>query len=57
MLFAVGSAAKEQWFNALTWACRSGGPSAQVEALYSNFCANAYALGLASYPQVPSRPG
>ncbi|KAK9843022.1 hypothetical protein WJX74_005735 [Apatococcus lobatus] len=52
MLFAVGSAAKEQWFNAITWACQQGGDAAGVEALYSNFCANAYALGLAPYPQL-----
>ncbi|KAL0038199.1 hypothetical protein WJX79_007719 [Trebouxia sp. C0005] len=38
LLFCDGSAAKEQWLTALSWACSAGGPPKAVQELYSDFC-------------------
>ncbi|DBA92750.1 TPA: hypothetical protein ACH3X1_002948 [Trebouxia sp. C0004] len=38
LLFCDGSAAKEQWLTALSWACSAGGPPRAVQELYSAFC-------------------
>ena len=37
LLFCDGSAAKEQWFTALSWACNDGGAPQAVEELYLAF--------------------
>ncbi len=53
LLFAAGSAAKEQWFTALSSACAAdGGAAAAVEALYETFCDRARANAAVPYPQV-----
>lgn len=54
MLFAAGSAAKEQWFTVLRRAAGvDGGAGAAAEAMYVQFCESVRAGGMAScYPQV-----
>ena len=53
LLFAAGSAAKEQWFTALSSGCTAdGGAAAAVEALYETFCDRARASAAVPYPQV-----
>lgn len=53
LLFAAGSAAKEQWFIALCSACKTdGGTGAAVSALYSSFCDYTRASASVEYPQV-----
>ena len=55
LLFAAGSAAKEQWHIALSVACApDGGPGAAIEALYEAFCERARAVASVPYPQVCS---
>ena len=51
-LFCDGSAAKEQWFTALSWACSGGGPAKEVEELYSAFCAALRENSRLKFPQV-----
>ncbi len=54
LLFAAGSAAKEQWHAALAAACApDGGPGAAIEALYEAFCERARAAASVPYAQVP----
>ena len=53
LLFAAGSAAKEQWFVALTAATTpDGGTSSSVHALYSTFCDYVREHALVAYPEV-----
>ena len=52
LLFCDGSAAKEQWFTALSWACSGGGPPKAVEELYSAFCAALRENKRLHFPQV-----
>lgn len=53
LLFAAGSAAKEQWFIALSSACKTdGGSGAAISALYSSFCDYTRASASVEYPQV-----
>ena len=52
LLFCDGSAAKEQWFTALSWACNSGGPTRQVEDMYTAFCAALRENSKLRFPQV-----
>lgn len=53
-LFCDGSAAKEQWFTALTWACSGGGASQAVQDLYATFCSTLRDNKRLSFPQVTS---
>ena len=52
LLFCDGSAAKEQWFTAVTWACSGGGPPQAVEELYSTFCTALRDNKKLNFPQV-----
>ena len=53
LLFAAGSAAKEQWHVALSVACApDGGPGAAIDALYEAFCERARAAAAVPYAQV-----
>ena len=55
ILFAEGSAAKEQWFVALRRAVageRKSEPGALVEGLYARFCTALRADAAECYPQV-----
>ena len=53
LLFAAGSAAKEQWFVALSAAIApDGGAAASVHALYNTFCDYVREHALVEYPQV-----
>ena len=53
LLFAAGSAAKEQWFVALSAAITpDGGAGASVHALYNTFCNYVREHALVEYPQV-----
>ena len=53
LLFAAGSAAKEQWFVALSAALTpDGGAGASVHALYNTFCDYVRKHALVEYPQV-----
>lgn len=53
LLFAAGSAAKEQWFVALGAATTAdGGTGGSVHALYSSFCDYVREHALVAYPQV-----
>ena len=55
LLFAAGSAAKEQWHTALSSACdKDRGPGAAVAALYETFCERARTAAAVPYAQVPS---
>lgn len=52
LVFAAGSAAKEQWYTALSAACRAeGGTAAAVAALYGTFCDHMRATASVDYPQ------
>ncbi|KAK9817962.1 hypothetical protein WJX72_004986 [[Myrmecia] bisecta] len=51
-LFAMGSAAKEQWFNVLRWACEGGGAAKVVEQLYDTYSANVRGASIMPYPQM-----
>ena len=51
-LFCDGSAAKEQWFTALSWACGGGGPPKAVQDLYSSFCSVLRENKRFTFPQV-----
>jgi hypothetical protein len=54
LIFAAGSAAKEQWFTALSVACKTdGGNGMAIAALYSTFCDHMRAVASVAYPQVP----
>lgn len=52
LLFCDGSAAKEQWFTALNWACSGGGAPQAVEELYAAFCSALRDNKRLSFPQV-----
>lgn len=53
LLFAAGSAAKEQWFIALSTACDiDGGAGMAIRSLYSSFCDATRASASVEYPQV-----
>ena len=53
LLFAAGSAAKEQWFVALSAAaCADGGAGRSVHALYNSFCDYVREHALVAYPEV-----
>ena len=53
LLFAAGSAAKEQWFVALSAAITpDGGAGASVHALYNTFCDYVREHASVEYPQV-----
>ncbi|BDA46238.1 probable testis-expressed protein 2 [Coccomyxa sp. Obi] len=53
LLFAAGSAAKEQWFIALSGACKTdGGAGLAVSSLYSSFCEYTRASASVEYCQV-----
>ncbi len=53
LLFAAGSAAKEQWYIALSAATATdGGAGGSVHALYSTFCDYVREHALVAYPQV-----
>ena len=53
LLFAAGSAAKEQWYIALSSATAvDGGAGGSVHALYSTFCDYVREHALVAYPQV-----
>eukprot|EP00884_Botryococcus_braunii_P009237 jgi/Botrbrau1/18314/Bobra.0179s0042.2 len=50
--FAVGGAAKEQWYTALSRAIAAGGAAALVESMYLSFCRHLYSSKLDAYPEV-----
>ena len=53
LLFAAGSAAKEQWFVALSAAIApDGGAAASVHALYNTFCDYVREHASVEFPQV-----
>ncbi|CAL8462381.1 g1914 [Coccomyxa elongata] len=53
LLFAAGSAAKEQWFIALSCACKTdAGAGLAISSLYSSFCEYTRASALVEYSQV-----
>lgn len=53
LLFAAGSAAKEQWFLALTAATSAdGGAGSSVHVLYNTFCNHVREHALVDYPEV-----
>ncbi len=52
LLFCDGSAAKEQWLTALSWACSAGGPPKAVQELYSAFCSALKENKRLHFPQV-----
>lgn len=55
LLFAAGSAAKEQWFIALSGACKTdGGAGLAISSLYSSFCEYTRASVSVEYSQVLS---
>ncbi len=55
LLFAAGSAAKEQWFIALSCACKTdGGAGLAISSLYSSFCEYTRASASVEYSQVLS---
>ena len=55
LLFAAGSAAKEQWFVALNAATSAdGGTGSSVHALYNTFCDYVRENALVAYPEVCS---
>ena len=57
LLFAAGSAAKEQWFVALNAATSAdGGAGSSVHALYNTFCDYVREHALVAYPEVRSPP-
>ena len=59
-LFCDGSAAKEQWFNAMQWgAADCGGAARAVEEMYRTFCHSIRQSKGVTYPQVgaPCVPG
>lgn len=52
-LFCDGSAAKEQWYTALTWAATEGGGAPKtVQDMYSAFCSTLRDNKRFSFPQV-----
>ena len=52
-LFCDGSAAKEQWFNAMQWGVADcGGAAHAVEEMYSTFCHSIRQSKGVTYPQV-----
>ena len=52
-LFCDGSAAKEQWFNAMQWGVADcGGQARVVEEMYSTFCHSIRQSKGVTYPQV-----
>lgn len=51
-LFCDGSAAKEQWLTAVSWACSGGGAPQAVQDLYATFCSALRNNRRLSFPQV-----
>lgn len=51
-LFCDGSAAKEQWLTALSWACSGGGAPQAVQDLYATFCSTLRDNKRLSFPHV-----
>ena len=51
-LFCDGSAAKEQWYTALTWNSTRGGAPKTVQDMYEAFCATLRDNKRFSFPQV-----
>ena len=51
-LFCDGSAAKEQWLTAVSWACSGGGAPQAVQDLYATFCGALRDNRRLSFPQV-----